>query len=135
MIKTIWSDNVDTTAYPRPQMVRGSYENLDGEWDFKIVSGEYSPKANDSYDGKIRVPFALESPLSGVGRHLKADETLVMRRTNKTSSCSSSATRPNTESARAANSANGVAEFGTLPNRECGRACGSNMSPTPMSRA
>ncbi len=82
-LKTIWSDNVDTTAYPRPQMVRGSYENLDGLWDYKIVAGEYSPKANDSYDGKIRVPFALESPLSGVERSLDAFETLVVRRTFK----------------------------------------------------
>lgn len=80
-LKTIWSDNVDTTAYPRPQLVRGSYENLDGEWDYKIVPGEYFPKPNDNYDGKIRVPFALESPLSGVGRHLDPLESLVMRRT------------------------------------------------------
>ena len=78
-LDTVWSAAADTTAYPRPQMIRGSYVNLDGLWDYKIVKGEYFPKDGTEYDGKIRVPFALESPLSGVGRTLGADESLVLR--------------------------------------------------------
>ncbi len=45
--------------YPRPQMRRDSYVNLNGEWDFSC----------HDYEGKITVPFCPESQLSGVKRH------------------------------------------------------------------
>ncbi len=44
--------------YPRPQMRRDSYVNLNGQWDFSC----------SSYEGKIRVPFCPESSLSGIHR-------------------------------------------------------------------
>ncbi len=46
-------------VYPRPQMRRGSYVNLNGVWDF----------VTRDYHGKIRVPFCPESRLSGINRH------------------------------------------------------------------
>ena len=48
-------------VYPRPQMKRNSYINLNGDWAFGL-----SPK---EYDRKIRVPFCPESVLSGVNTH------------------------------------------------------------------
>ncbi len=56
--------------YPRPQMVRDSFLNLNGEWDFEIDYGN-SGKARKLYEGdklsgKIIVPFCPESELSGV---------------------------------------------------------------------
>lgn len=80
-LKTVWSDEPYTSAYPRPQMVRDSYFSLDGEWDYKILKGDLSLKPEDvkSYDGKIRVPFSPESMLSGVNRTLLPDEALVYR--------------------------------------------------------
>ncbi|MCR4927894.1 MAG: glycoside hydrolase family 2 [Lachnospiraceae bacterium] len=50
--------------YPRPQMVRKSFLNLNGSWDF-CEGGENIPS---SFDEKITVPFAMESDLSGIGR-------------------------------------------------------------------
>lgn len=59
--------------YPRPQMVRDSYINLNGEWDLKILSS-----SNESiYEGIINVPFSPETKLSGVGHMLRPGETLV----------------------------------------------------------
>ena len=50
--------------YPRPQMVRPLWQNLNGLWDYDIQArGAAEPS---SYDGKILVPFAVESALSGV---------------------------------------------------------------------
>ena len=48
------------TVYPRPQMKREGWLNLNGEWDFSV---DYEPM------GKIRVPFCPESKLSGIGKH------------------------------------------------------------------
>ena len=62
--------------YPRPQLVRKSYVNLNGWWDYAITEKDRFPLA---YDGKILVPFSPESQLSGVGRQLKPKEILFYR--------------------------------------------------------
>ncbi|MCA9189793.1 MAG: glycoside hydrolase family 2, partial [Planctomycetales bacterium] len=66
--------------YPRPQMVRSNWQNLNGMWDYAVA-----PKNESSiptpWDGKILVPFCLESKLSGVQRLLDPDEALWYHRT------------------------------------------------------
>lgn len=80
-LKTVWSDEPYTTAYPRPQMVRDSYFPLDGKWDYAIRKGDLSvkPSADAMYDGKILVPFSPECMLSGVNRTLMPGEVLIYR--------------------------------------------------------
>lgn len=67
-IKTRWADEVNPSnplpEYPRPQMVRGDWLNLNGLWDYAII--DRGAKKPEQYDGKILVPFAVESSLSGV---------------------------------------------------------------------
>ncbi len=74
-IATQWAQQVNPAnplpEYPRPQMVRGDWKNLNGLWDYAIT-----PKNQDkpnAYDGKILVPFAVESALSGVGKTVGKD--------------------------------------------------------------
>lgn len=81
-LETVWGENLDTNhvleEYPRPQMMRGNYEILNGYWRYAITSsGKYPHK----FDGLILVPFSPESPLSGVGRQLHPDEYLWYERT------------------------------------------------------
>ncbi len=64
--------------YPRPQLVRERWQNLNGPWDYAITPTTASSPAN--YEGKILVPYPLESTLSGVARGLKPDERLWYRR-------------------------------------------------------
>ena len=68
-IRTEWSDQVDPAKplpeYPRPQMVRDTWQNLNGLWDYAIVAKAEDQPTN--FQGKILVPFAVESSLSGVG--------------------------------------------------------------------
>ena len=69
--------------YPRPQMVRDSYINLNGYWDYaieKIGAREIQKKFPTKSDGKILVPFSPESALSGVNRQLQPGEYLWYRR-------------------------------------------------------
>ena len=81
-MKTIWGETLDPNAvlqeYPRPQMVRGRYRNLNGLWDYAITDAAAPP---ERWDGEILVPFSPEAPLSGVGRTLLPGQTLWYRRT------------------------------------------------------
>ncbi len=67
-LPTKWADQVDTekpwNIYPRPQMKRSQWINLNGEWEYAIQSKDLVQPT--SYDGTILVPFAVESELSGV---------------------------------------------------------------------
>lgn len=53
------------TEYPNPQFQRETYKCLNGMWEFEIGSGE--GKINTVLEGKIQVPFCVESELSGIG--------------------------------------------------------------------
>jgi beta-galactosidase/beta-glucuronidase len=75
--RTVTPDNA-WRSYPRPQMKRERWHNLNGEWDYAI-----RPKAEpqpDRMDGKILVPFAVESKLSGVARKVGPDDRIWYRR-------------------------------------------------------
>ena len=63
--------------YPRPQMVRNSYLNLNGYWDYHIANDSIFPV---HYDGKILVPFPIESLLSKVHKQVSPKEYLFYRR-------------------------------------------------------
>lgn len=85
-IKTRWAAKVTPEnawqEYPRPQMVRESWQNLNGLWDYKVRPKDKSAeaKAPDDWAGKILVPFCIESSLSGVGHILLPHEELWYRR-------------------------------------------------------
>lgn len=81
-IKTEWADKVDPQnvlpEYPRPIMERPQWLNLNGLWDYAITKKDAPlPK---TFGGKILVPFAIESSLSGVGKTIKADQSLWYER-------------------------------------------------------
>ncbi|HEV7330535.1 MAG TPA: glycoside hydrolase family 2 TIM barrel-domain containing protein [Flavisolibacter sp.] len=83
-IASPWAENVNPSAplpeYPRPQMVRSNWTNLNGLWQYAIL-----PKSQDAIptatQGNILVPFAVESSLSGVGKTVGADSLLWYKRT------------------------------------------------------
>ena len=80
-LKTRWTGEVAPEnahrEYPRPQMVRKQWESLNGLWDYAIrAKGEGQPK---KWDGKILVPFAAESALSGVMKDVGKDNKLWYR--------------------------------------------------------
>lgn len=81
MLMTTWGEHLDEncilTEYPRPQMRRNSYLNLNGRWEYAITDSDESPRR---WDGTILVPFSPESALSGVGRSLQPGQTLWYRR-------------------------------------------------------
>src|SRR3954452_16518495 len=65
--------------YPRPQLVRPKWTNLNGLWDYAIRPKDEARPAQ--LEGKLLVPFAVESALSGVKRPLTPDQRLWYRRT------------------------------------------------------
>lgn len=81
-IKTVWGENLDPQnvlpEYPRPQLVRGEWQNLNGLWNYAIRPLGETP---EEFDGEILVPFAAESALSGVGRCPGAANGLWYERT------------------------------------------------------
>ena len=82
-ITTPWASKVDPKNtlpdYPRPQMVRNNWVNLNGLWEYSIL-----PKSQEtipaSFAGQILVPFAVESALSGVGKNVGKDSVLWYER-------------------------------------------------------
>jgi beta-galactosidase/beta-glucuronidase len=81
-ITTDWAKQVvpnkTLQEYPRPQLVRATWMNLNGLWEYAIKRKD---QPATSYDGKILVPFAIESALSGVGKTVGTDNQLWYKRT------------------------------------------------------
>jgi len=80
---TPWGETVNPenawTEYPRPQLVRETWTSLNGIWDVAVTKN--SEKRPTDWSESILVPFALETPLSGVGRRLEPDEVIWYHRT------------------------------------------------------
>lgn len=63
--------NIPLSEYPRPQLIRDSYQCLNGLWDYEII-GDGVNKS-----GKILVPYSPETPTSGVNHILQPNEKLI----------------------------------------------------------
>ena len=84
-LSTPWGETLDAGSvlreYPRPQMRRESYANLNGWWECTIRTDQREgDEADPVFAGRILVPFSPEAPLSGVGHQLKPHETIWYRR-------------------------------------------------------
>ncbi len=81
-LRTRWADSVSQVMplpeYPRPQMVRPSWVNLNGPWAYAIAPKD-APRPS-TWTGTILVPFPVESQLSGVQRAVTPDQKLWYRR-------------------------------------------------------
>ena len=67
--------------YPRPQMVRKAWLNLNGLWGYAITDRDSDPPASAAFTGQILVPYPIESALSGVRQHVDENHRLWYRRT------------------------------------------------------
>lgn len=81
-IKTKWAEEINPEnvlpEYPRPIMERSDWKNLNGLWEYAIIERGKTPT---SYEGKILVPFAVESSLSGVAKTVGKNNELWYQRT------------------------------------------------------
>ena len=69
--KDVWN------VYPRPQMKRENWKNLNGLWEYAIVP--VNSKEPSEFQGEILVPFAVESELSGVKKLVGENKNLWYR--------------------------------------------------------
>ena len=78
-----WAEQVDPAnvlpEYPRPQMVRPNWTNLNGFWDFAQTS--ISDSQPEEFGEQILVPFPVESALSGIKRTVTPDQAVWYHRT------------------------------------------------------
>jgi thiol-disulfide isomerase/thioredoxin len=83
-LRTRWAAEVALNdvlpEYPRPLLVREAWANLNGPWDYAIRDGAAPQPAPGLWDGKLLVPFAVESQLGGVRRAVLPTERLWYRR-------------------------------------------------------
>ncbi|SDE85269.1 Glycosyl hydrolases family 2, TIM barrel domain [Mucilaginibacter pineti] len=81
-IQTRWAKDVSPTnalkEYPRPQLVRANWTNLNGLWDYTITAKDATQPTKA--DGKILVPYPIESALSGVKKALLPNQNLWYKR-------------------------------------------------------
>lgn len=81
-IRSTWAENIDVNnvlaEYPRPQLERAEWQNLNGLWSYAIT--EVDAAMPSTFDGEILVPFAIESALSGVQKNLKDTDALWYHR-------------------------------------------------------
>ena len=81
-IRTTWGEqlkpDLPLPEYPRPQMIRENWLNLNGSWEYALRYKD--EKKPDVYTGKILVPFAIESALSGVGKSVGENNNLWYRK-------------------------------------------------------
>lgn len=82
-IKTDWAESLNASnplpEYPRPQLVRKAWTNLNGLWQYTILPRSQA-SVPASFSGNILVPFAVESSLSGVGKTVGKDSVLWYQR-------------------------------------------------------
>lgn len=71
------SKNTPWDAYPRPQLRRDNYVNLNGTWEFTVSPFATLP---EEYKYTITVPFCPESVLSGLSFHPRDDNFFFYRR-------------------------------------------------------
>jgi hypothetical protein len=73
VLSTPWTARVSPTNenrnYPRPQMTRTAWENLNGGWQFAPAQAGARPPVGGALPRRILVPFPMESALSGIGAH------------------------------------------------------------------
>ncbi len=85
-LTTPWSKDVSPEnalpGYPRPQLVRPAWTNLNGLWDYAMAEAK-NPQP-EKYQGQILVPFPVESGLSGVKKFLYPTNRLWYHRTFET---------------------------------------------------
>ena len=81
-IKTRWAADVSPQyarpEHPRPQLLRGEWQSLNGLWNYAVAPKDAAKPASE---GQILVPFPIQSSLSGVGRMMETDEALWYERT------------------------------------------------------
>src|SRR5688572_20838841 len=81
-MQTRWASQVDPAhplpEYPRPQMVRPQWQNLNGLWEYAITDSSATPPLQ--YEGTIIVPYPIESALSGVKKALLPTQRLWYRK-------------------------------------------------------
>src|SRR5438045_1021703 len=81
-LRTKWAAEVTANRvlpeYPRPEMVRTAWQNLNGEWDYAIADASAQKPA--AFTGKILVPFPVQSQLSGVAAPVTDQQRLWYRR-------------------------------------------------------
>ncbi|MGB8491048.1 MAG: chitobiase/beta-hexosaminidase C-terminal domain-containing protein [Bacteroidales bacterium] len=79
---TRWAERVDPLypwpEYPRPDLVRNRWLNLNGLWQYSITPLNAKP---EKWDGEILVPYPVESALSGVRKKITENDNLWYRRT------------------------------------------------------
>ena len=81
-IMTRWSKEVSPEKvwpeYPRPQLMRGDWQSLNGLWDYSVLDKTAAqPK---KFQGEILVPFCVESALSGVKKSVTENDRIWYRR-------------------------------------------------------
>lgn len=82
-IKTPWADKVTPEnvwrTYPRPQLQRSEWMNLNGLWEYAVTPLDVAKK-QVVFEGEILVPFAIESSLSGVQKKFLPTDKLWYRK-------------------------------------------------------
>ncbi|MFK0115685.1 PA14 domain-containing protein [Streptomyces sp. NPDC090994] len=81
-LRTDWADEVGPdnalTEYPRPQLTRDDWRNLNGSWQFAAAEAGEQPPVGKKLKERILVPYPVESQLSGIERH---EDRMWYRRT------------------------------------------------------
>ncbi|MEP6683108.1 MAG: sugar-binding domain-containing protein [Parafilimonas sp.] len=84
-ITSPWADSVNPSSvlpdYPRPQLQRNDWQNLNGLWQYAILPQAQAEAMPSTFQGNILVPFCVESALSGVGKTVGKDSVLWYEKT------------------------------------------------------